>query len=112
MIEHYEFGKIVVDGKRYTTDLMISPHFVKDGWWRKEGHRLWPEDLGEVIKQGPEILVVGTGALGLLEVLPETRGYLKEQQIELVVEKTEEACATYNRLCDSRLVVAALHLTC
>ncbi|RLI30667.1 hypothetical protein DRO48_02760, partial [Candidatus Bathyarchaeota archaeon] len=44
-IEAYGFGYIVVDGKRYTSDVIIFPDRVMDGWWRKEGHRLYVDDL-------------------------------------------------------------------
>jgi hypothetical protein len=47
-----------------------------------------------------------------MDVPPETRSYVESQGIELVVQKTSEACKTFNRLAESRTVVAALHLTC
>jgi hypothetical protein len=45
MITSYDFGHIIIDGKRYTSDLIVFPDRVKVGWWRKEGHRLQLEDL-------------------------------------------------------------------
>ncbi|MGD9130604.1 MAG: Mth938-like domain-containing protein [Candidatus Bathyarchaeota archaeon] len=42
----------------------------------------------------------------------ETRSYIESEGIELVVQKTSEACKTFNRLSESRTVVAALHLAC
>ena len=36
MIEKNEFGAIRVDGKTYTTDIIIYPDGrVSDNWWRK-----------------------------------------------------------------------------
>jgi len=40
MIEHYSFGRIVIDGKEYTKDLIIYPDKIRANWWRKEGHKL------------------------------------------------------------------------
>jgi len=60
----------------------------------------------------PEVLVIGTGASGLMKVLPEVEQALEPQGIKLIDQPTDEACQTYNRLCQSQKVVAALHLTC
>jgi hypothetical protein len=113
MIEEYGFGRIAIDGRAYTSDVIIRPDRVFSSWWRQEGHQLAPTDLDEVIAARPEVLVVGTGYSGLMRVLPETETYLAEQRIQLVVERTADACQTYNRfLRAGRNVVAALHLTC
>jgi len=112
MIDSYDFGRIVIDGKRYNSDLIVFPDKVRDGWWRKEGHRLHVEDLKDVLEAKPEMLVVGTGYSGLMTVPPETRKYVESEGIELIAQKTTEACKTFNRLVKSRKVVAALHLTC
>jgi hypothetical protein len=112
-IEDYRFGRVVIDGKSYTSDVIVFPDRVKDGWWRNEGHELCPADLREVVQGKPEVLVVGTGKSGLMRVLPKTEEYLEQQGIKLMVERTAEACQTFNRLCRSEeKVVAALHLTC
>jgi hypothetical protein len=111
-IDSYRRGQITISGKRYTSDVIVFSHRVKDGWWRKRGHRVCPEDIEEVIQEKPEVLVVGTGDEGGMEVLPETQRYLKEQEIELIAQDTDKACQTYNQLCSSRKVIAALHLTC
>jgi hypothetical protein len=64
-IDHYEFGRIVVDGQQERRDLIILPHRVVRSWWRQDGHALILEDLGEVVDDLPEHLVIGTGAHGL-----------------------------------------------
>ncbi len=112
IIDSYQFGLIVVNGKRYTSDVLIFPDRVKDSWWRKEGHQLCLEDIGEVITENPDVLVVGTGAPGLMKVLPEVQPAVEAQGIKLIVEITDRACNTYNQLCHSQRVVAALHITC
>jgi len=112
MIDSYDFGRIVINGKRYNRDLIVFPDKVKDGWWRKEGHRLHVEDLKDVLEAKPKVLVVGTGYSGLMRVPPETRKYVESEGIELIAQNTAEACETFNRLVKSRKVVAALHLTC
>ncbi|RKY67487.1 MAG: hypothetical protein DRQ02_07170 [Candidatus Latescibacterota bacterium] len=111
-IESYQFGNITIDGETYTSDVIIYPDRVDSSWWRKQGHRLSIEDLKGIMEAEPEVLVVGMGSPGLMRVPPETRDYIEARGIELVVEPTDKAWKTYNRLKDSRKVVAALHLTC
>lgn len=112
VIEHYDFGQIVINGKRYTQDLIIFPDRVADGWWRNEGHRLSINDLKDVVQAKPEVLIVGTGYSGLMKVPAEVKERMKSENIELIVENTREACKIYNRLAQTRNVVAAFHLTC
>lgn len=112
MIEHYDFGEITINGKRYTSDVIIFKEKVYANWWRKEGHQLHPEDLKEVFSRKPAILVVGTGKAGIMKVLPKTEELLKQKQIKLIVDRTDRACHIFNQLSPKEDVVAALHLTC
>jgi hypothetical protein len=111
-IERCVFGLVVVDGRSYTRDLIIFPDRVLDGWRRLEGHRLIPEDLAEVLRDPPEVLIVGQGVLGRMWVPPETRSQLEGAGMKVHAEPTVSACETYNRLRETQRVVAALHLTC
>ncbi len=113
MIDSYDFGEIVIDGQRYTSDVIVFPDRVKADWWRKEGHQLCVEDIKEAFKEKPNVLVVGTGYSGLVKVLPETEKYVRSRGVELIVQRTGEAYKTFNRLVQSgKRVIAALHLTC
>lgn len=112
VIDSYQFGQTSVDGRQYTSDVIIFPHRVKDNWWRRNGHQLCLDDIAEIMAENPGVLIVGTGASGLVEVLPEVKQVADARGIELIVETTDKACHTYNRLCRSQRVVAALHLTC
>ncbi len=111
-IDSYHFGEIVVSGQKYTSDVVIFPDRVRDNWWRKTGHQLCLKDIAEVLTENPEVLVVGTGASGLMKVLPEAEQSLETQGIKLIVEATDKACHTYNHICQSQRAVAALHITC
>jgi hypothetical protein len=111
-VDAYRFGHIVIDGQTHTKDVIILPDRVIAHWWRVEGHALHPDDLRNVLKAKPEVLVVGTGAQGQMRVMPETKRVLQAADIEMIVEDTQAAATTYNRLRRSRVVAAALHLTC
>jgi hypothetical protein len=115
LIDSYEFGVLVINGKKYTRDVMVFPDQVVKGWWRKEGHRLCVEDLKEILdtEAKPEVLVVGTGYYGLVKVLSDVKDTLELHGIELAAEPTREACRTFNELLKSRRkAAAAFHLTC
>ena len=112
MIDSYDFGEVVIDGKRYTSDVIILPNGIRDQWFRREGHRLCIDDLGDVLDKKPDVIVVGTGNPGLMRVLPETEKLIKSGGIKLIVQPTREACRTYNQLSPSHKAIALLHLTC
>ena len=112
-IDSYSFGQIRIDGKAYSSDVIIYADRVDATWWRKEGHRLQPEDLVAVLKARPDVLVVGTGFFGVMSVPEYTVEQIRAAGVDVRVEKTGKAVDLFNKLAvgDSR-VVAALHLTC
>ncbi|MFQ6068037.1 MAG: MTH938/NDUFAF3 family protein [Candidatus Bathyarchaeia archaeon] len=87
MIDFYDFGTIVINGERYTSDVIIFQDKVKDKWWRSEGHRVAVEDLKEALEAKPQIVVVGTGYSGLMKVSNEVKQHLDNQGIQLVIKK-------------------------
>ena len=112
MISEYDFGRIVLDGKHYNSDLIILPDRIIANWWRREGHRLAVDDLQEVIGADVEVLVVGTGKFGAIKVPPETVQALQAHGIELEIAPTEQACRIFEELQDQKRTASALHLTC
>jgi hypothetical protein len=111
-IDDYRFGRVAIDGRIYTSDLILLPHRVIGSWWREEGHVLHASDLRPVFELEPDVLIVGQGAFGRMCVPAEVRQALADAGIELVALATPGACETYNTLSRERTVAAALHLTC
>jgi hypothetical protein len=87
---------------------VISP------WWRAAGgHVFAPADLTPVIDAGPEVVCLGTGALGRVRVDPATLEAFSRKGTEVVQHRTARAVEEFNRLvAEGRDVAAALHLTC
>jgi len=110
-IEDYEFGKVTVDGNEQRQDLIVLPGRVVSNWRRKDGHSLVVEDLGEVLEDLPELLILGTGHDGQMRPKPQTIDELRERGIQVEVMPTGEAVARYGDL-DPERTAAALHLTC
>ncbi len=112
MIEAYDFGRIVIDGKTYTSDVIIFPERIEAAWWRREGHVLHIEDIESIVAAKPELLIVGTGKYGVMKVPAQTRAYLHTKGVDVLVEPTDKAVELYNYYTGVKKVVAALHLTC
>ncbi|RJS78965.1 hypothetical protein CW708_03130 [Candidatus Bathyarchaeota archaeon] len=115
MIESYDFGVMVVNGKRYNHDLIIFPERIMDNWWRKEGHKLTVKDLDEVLAYTPkpEFFIFGTGYYGLVKVSPEVKQILETKGIEFIAKPTKEASEVFNKLLKlKKRVIGAFHLTC
>jgi len=85
-VEGYRFGRIVVDGEEQTRDVIILPARMVPSRWRAEGHALVLDDLGDVLDDLPERLIV-------------------------VVARTDEAVRLFADA-DPATTAAALHLTC
>lgn len=112
-IEKYDFGSITINSKEYIKDVIVFPDKVLCPWWREEGHSLSLKDLEEVIKLNPTILIIGTGAYGVMNVPKETLEKLKEMNIETLTAKTADAVKIYNEYIQKKQnVIACLHLTC
>lgn len=111
-IDHYSFGTITIDEKTYTSDVIIYPEKVESSWWRKQGHSLCISDLKDVVRENPEILVIGTGYSGAMVVPEETLLYLKSKGIDVYIERTAKAVELFNKFQKEKKTIAALHLTC
>jgi hypothetical protein len=112
-IDSYQFGKIVIDGVSYSSDIIILGGTVQSNWWRKKGHSLCTEDLESVVAAKPSVLIVGCGASGLMKVPERTRQILQENNIQLEAVDTHHAVQRFNELSRAGTdVAAAVHLTC
>ena len=112
-IDAYRFGRVVIDGTPYETDVVLTPAGVRTPWRRRRGHVLNPSDLHELLDDGCEALVVGTGSLGRMKVAEAVPRRLSEMGIELRAERTAQAVEIYRKMVsEGKAVTAALHLTC
>ena len=114
-INGYSFGKITIDGKTYTSDVIIYPDRVDSSWWRKEGHYLQTVDLRNIVSSKPDVLIIGTGHDGVMRVPEDTLSFIKSKGIEVHIGITSRAVELFNQMqsekSDKR-IIAALHLTC
>jgi hypothetical protein len=110
MIGSYIHGEMVIDGKRFLSDLIIYPNKVDARWLRKKGHQVCIDDIVEIIAGHPEYLIIGTGESGQLHVLAETQDFVRSCGIQLVFAPTQYASKLYNDIYAKRRVIGAFHL--
>lgn len=104
---------MLIDGFRYTSDLIIIDNEVMDHWRRREGHRLFVPDLDLVFARKPEILIVGSGSSGLMKVDKSVEKECSRLGIRLEARPTAQAVKLFNDLESSgKILAGAFHLTC
>ncbi len=112
-IKSYEFGRIEINGTVYTSDVIIYDEHVNSSWWRKEGHYLQIEDIEEILKVKPGVIIIGTGKFDTMKVSSNVIKELESRGIEFMYANTDKACKRHNEISGSgKKVVTALHLTC
>jgi hypothetical protein len=119
-IERFEWGRFQIDGVVHSMDgegvgkdIFVVGRDVKP-WKARKGHRLKPAMVACALEEEIDILVIGNGVNGAIDVTKKTRAAIKAAGIDtLIVENTPEACQTYNRLFKEGKRAALLaHGTC
>jgi hypothetical protein len=113
MIESYHFGSMTVRGETHRNDLKIIGDQVIDNWWRQEAHAVNIADIHDILAAGVEILVVGSGDPGRMQVTAEAARAIADKGIKLLCLPTREAVNVFNSLhAKGARAAAAFHLTC
>jgi hypothetical protein len=113
-IDHYRFGTLRIDGVAYSKDMIIVGGVVHSPWRRTAGsHVFAPVDLVNIIEAAPDIVCLGTGAVGMVTVEDETIAAFEKIGTEVVIDRTGRVVEAFNRFsAEGRNVAAALHLMC
>jgi hypothetical protein len=111
MIDHYQFGQMIVNGETFTNDLKLFPEGIKDNWWRDEGHLLQRDDLDDVFEYRPDVLVIGQGANGRMRISDDLKERFDDADFEVIAAPTADAVDAYNERADDN-VIGVFHLTC
>ena len=112
MIEEHKFGSFVINGRQYLGDIKIVDTRVKH-WEDREHHELKIKDLKEILEINPELIVIGTGNSGYLEIPSELKDLIRSRRINLIVDKNQNAVIQYNQaLIQNKKIGAIFHATC
>jgi hypothetical protein len=120
MIEEYNFGYIIIDGKKYTSDVEVRWTGEVLAWEFQERHLIGIKEVERAIRQNPKTIIIGTGKSGMADVIEQAKDFIKEKGIELIIDKTEEAVRTFNIIKEESLVeegkqcrvIGLFHITC
>lgn len=110
-IDFYDFGRIRIEREVYERDVIIFSDHVVCPWTRKESHYF--DNVPDIVSQAEvEIIIIGTGYSGMMQINPDVEEFFKTKGIEVIIEKTIDAWKTYNELSQSKKTIAFFHLTC
>ena len=116
-IDKLSFGSIVIAGKKYSRDVLIFVDGTvkkrKGGFLMFGSHNIRKEEIEELIRGEPEVIIVGTGTNGRANVAADVETWAKEKNLSLIVQPSHEAIAKLNESAEQKKKVAALiHMTC
>ncbi|AGK62042.1 hypothetical protein Asulf_02082 [Archaeoglobus sulfaticallidus PM70-1] len=110
----YDFGKLYIDKKLYTSDLILGREgIINKRWWRKEGHRVQKEDIDDILNRNSDIVIFGTGYHGVVKIDEEVINLIKQKGSEVEVAKSRVAVEIFKKaLSEGKNAILAIHLTC
>jgi hypothetical protein len=118
-IERFSWGAFVIAGQVHGAGQGVGKDIRLIGravsrWKEREGHRLKKSMITRVYKRDIEVLILGIGVEGAVEVPGKVRRAIADHGIsELIIERTPEACRVYNRLYhEGRRLALLAHGTC
>ena len=123
LIERFSWVSFAIQGQEHSKTSTGKVGVGKDvrvlrsevsAWKELKGHLLKKSMVTSVYGEGVDVLVIGDGVYGALEVSEKVKRDVAEYGIpKLVIEHTPEACGTSNRLFREGKKVALLaHGTC
>ncbi|MFH1591890.1 MAG: MTH938/NDUFAF3 family protein [Candidatus Woesearchaeota archaeon] len=112
MINEHKFGSFVISGRSYLGDIKIIDGKVHY-WEDRKKHTVNFDDVNDLLESGPEVIIVGTGNSGYLEMPAEIKDIILGRRIKLFVDVNVNAVKKYNEAVSMGGKVAALfHATC
>ncbi len=101
-IDKLSFGSIVIDGKKHRKDVLIfADGTVKQrrgGFLMFGSHNIEREEIEELARGEPEIIIVGTGTNGKANLAPMVESWTQEKNLNLMVQPSYEAVVKLNEL--------------
>jgi hypothetical protein len=118
-IERFDWGLFLINGTMHSEDGegvgkdICILHGDVLPWKARKGHRLKPHMLDIVLGEGIDVLVIGAGVYGRIKVPQRTIRAAEDGGIgRVIVEKTQDACETYNALARAGEAALLAHGTC
>ena len=113
MISSFSFGRIVIDGQIYNSDIKFITGTLVPDWWRRSGHSVEIEDIQDILDSSTDIIVIGKGQPGYMNISDTLRQYLQLNRFRLIEEPTSDAVQTFNLLTsEGKRVSGGFHVGC
>lgn len=118
IVNSVDWGKIWVDGKEYREVLIVGDKvFEREHEKLKQlfgtGHQIGDWETEILLSNRPEVIVIGNGWDGVLEVNEKIKNKIEKIGMELKILKTPQAAEEFNRLSEAgKKVNALIHTTC
>jgi len=121
MAVHFDsssFGEVVIDGRGYGDVLVVGNEVEERNDLRLNqelgsDHLIGEWEVKKLLSNQPEIVIIGAGTGGALQVTPEIRKRFKKAKVELIILTTPRAIEEYNGLVGmDKKVNALIHSTC
>ncbi len=117
-IDDTDFGEVTVNGQTFDHDIVIFPNEIieRKKWITKDkhgtSHKFTRDEMVEYLDQADRSIdevIVGKGQYGKLGLLPETKTYLEEKDIDFEEKKTKYLVGEN---IDEGSTLVILHVTC
>ena len=116
-IEGSEFGKITIDGRTYEHDVIIRLSGDVEKRRKKlskrqfgTSHMISKAEAKFVFEKGCDVVIVGSGHQGNVQLSPEARDYFEKKRCNVIVQPTPEAIRTFKR--SKAHKIGLIHVTC
>lgn len=116
-IQSTQFGEVTINNERYSYDIFIRVNGKikkRDKKIAKElfgtSHKICVEELKKVCKKSPELLIIGSGQQGMVELTSDGKDFLKKEGIDYEIKPTPQAIQAYNEAKKRKTII--LHVTC
>lgn len=106
-IEEFKFGSFRIDGMTYLSDIKIIDKRIKY-WAGRTRYDIELSQLKDLLVPMPELVIIGTGAAGLMKVPIDVKMFFMNNRIPIIIEKTDAACKEFNKAMKAGKKVHAL----
>jgi len=109
-INSSRFGSITIDGVTYNHDVYILPSGKVEE--RPYGHTFTKEQVEHVLRENPDVVIMGKGDSGLASLSTDARTLLEKNGVEIIEDYTQNVVDEFNKLSETKRVAAIIHVTC
>lgn len=117
-INSTKFGSVTIDDKKYFQVLIIGNKVIERDYEKLKklfntSHEIGEWEINELLENNPEIIIIGTGQDGYLNVGENLPKKAEESNVEIIFDITPKAIQIYNEKTKAgQRVNALIHTTC